>query len=60
MPVDPDNPQPHEPFDLRAIVLLVLAGGACLLAYRDPARWGVALAVGVTVLLALHTLVRRN
>lgn len=54
------DPAPPEPFDLRAVVLLALTTGAGVLAYRDPARWGVALAVAATVLGILHTLIRRN
>lgn len=64
MPRDPMDrnhftPPPDEPFELYGLVLLALAAGAVYVAYRNPA-FGAALTVGVLVLLALHTLVKRR
>jgi hypothetical protein len=58
MPVDPGKGE-HEPLDLRTIVLFAVAGAVVYASYRDPGL-GAALGIGVAVLLALHTLVKRN
>ncbi|MGW1997759.1 hypothetical protein [Embleya sp. NPDC001921] len=61
MPADPtDNHHgPSEPLDVRTLVLLALTGLTVYLSYRDPAL-GVAIGVGIAVLLALHTLVKHK
>lgn len=46
------------PLDVRAVVLLGAAAGTVYVAYRSPA-FGMALTVGVAVLLALHLLMKR-
>ncbi|MEV6950374.1 hypothetical protein [Streptomyces sp. NPDC051183] len=59
-PMDRNRPTPpDEPFDLYGLVLLALTAATVYVAYRNPA-FGAALTVGVLVLLALHTLVKRR
>ncbi|MYW00424.1 hypothetical protein [Streptomyces sp. SID3343] len=50
---------PDGPLDVRTVVLLSVFAAAVYVAYRAPA-FGVALTVGVTVLLALHLLMKRS
>jgi uncharacterized membrane protein len=50
---------PDGPLDVRTVVLLSVFAAAVYVAYRAPAS-GVALTVGVAVLLALHLLMKRS
>ncbi|MFI6986495.1 hypothetical protein ACIBSV_49210 [Embleya sp. NPDC050154] len=65
MPANPtnrpggDHPQPPDgPLDVRTVVLLGAFAASVYVAYRAP-QFGVALTVGVVVLLALHQLMKR-
>lgn len=55
---EPGNHHPDGPLDVRTVVLLAVGGGAVYVAYRYPAL-GAALLVGVTVVLALHVLMKK-
>ncbi|GCD99685.1 hypothetical protein [Embleya hyalina] len=58
MSVNPDHGG-NEPFDLRTLVLLTVAGAVVYASYRNSAL-GAAVGIGIAVLLALHNLVKRN
>ncbi|MEU8140150.1 hypothetical protein [Streptodolium elevatio] len=51
---------PHDPVDVRTLALLfaiVVAGAVVVVAYKDPALGG-AIAVGITVLVAVLVILR--